>query len=73
MGGTVVVLSQPQGVREQKGLWETLPYCFDETFLRCVLIPAVRVVQSTCPPLQYACDSSGINVQIFRTFYIGQW
>jgi hypothetical protein len=33
-----------------KKLWKTLPYCFDETFLKCVLIPAVRVVQSTRPP-----------------------
>jgi hypothetical protein len=33
-----------------KKLWETLAYCCDVTVLICVLIPAVRVVQSTRPP-----------------------
>ena len=30
-------------------LWEKLASCFDVTFLRCVVFPAVRVVQSTRP------------------------
>jgi predicted RNA-binding Zn-ribbon protein involved in translation (DUF1610 family) len=37
-------------VSASKKLWETLAYCIDVAFLRCVLVPAVRAVQFTCPP-----------------------
>ena len=37
-------------VPRAKKLWETLAYCIDVACLRCVLVPAVSVVQSTCPP-----------------------